>query len=1260
MDVLLGYKGMMSESEDEGGDASLRRLRQQQEIKAREEEASSKKEGSKFKTLLTTLIIPPFQDSTKSDGIRNSRVQQTPPPDVISGALVEAVMDFEDTLQRSNTLSRQLREKSSEDRKMSRGMSPPVAVTKLDFDLVSSTKRREVEYRRRASSGPDTSSVPSVSSDDEREDMSIASSTSVGQGKNGVNGQQIVQVRDQLAASLQKIKELEDEVKSLPVLKVKMSVLEEEKRRLTLELAAEKASVQKSRRTPELRDSTPTRSGAIQTAPEKPVMRNMEVTATPQMRSVAVGEVWGKSFRHVSVATDALPVPADLPSPTAKKEVMPKPCLKCIQRMSGTGRRDVALECLLDPREVVRHVEAPVPRKPVTKDKSEQTLLPLEVEVDKQIVEKVVKPITVEAAINTDAVQVRARGMMTALREGDFLSLSEHRAKMEDARAKWNKEQPDLEKTMSQKEMDLRKRMESRLREEERKVRKELEMLFAAKERELSEMNEQSRKEERRMLEHQFRRELEKRVKELEEEVERKEDIREEELKKEFKIEVERRLQEIQEEMRWNLREVAMQTIHEEPEEEEKDDQEDLKRESVQVQTSLHSSEMEDILSQVKELRSRRIPQKRTIGVETDARESSPKRASPVRASPPPRKLTHTSHSQTETVTRGHACVGTDQPQLTSIGTSTLALEALETKPKSTAAIATSSPTESKINLCDKCHADIQSFANGFAHHPTKQSEVASLSSSVCSLPPPSRIPRPASAQGATADLPPRPISPYRTTSPTGRRGGEQQSTSGGSRIPVRSPQLQRKRMGSSEGKQLTVPESPLRRPAVEPLMTRSLDRAPLLKEPVVDDTKDEEILSFEEEEARIMKEEEGDTVEEPAVTETQVQPLLGATPVVEEPVIQASTSHVLGSARTQVTPAPLKKKEVTLRLGDQKESVPNLGFGIREISYEPRSQSVRVPATLGEDDGTLPDLGHGIRKPPRKKKMENRGVPSEEMQTALKAIQAAMAKGERIPADHRALATVRKEWFQVSSTKDTDPGTLDSYLDALEEYSQDLLTMVVNLSDANGNTAMHYAVSHGNFDVVSILLDSKVVNTSAQNKAGYTCVMLVSLTGLRSDSDRLVVKRLFSLGDVNVKATGHGQTALMLAVAHGRLDMVKLLVEAGADVNIQDADGSTALMCAAEQGHLDIVKYLLKIPDCDPTLVDNDGSSALQIAMDADHKDIGVLIYATLNFSRGSSPYGSLRSARRPRAPLPQRGAMTPPACQSPTPSRKSNHSVA
>ena len=66
------------------------------------------------------------------------------------------------------------------------------------------------------------------------------------------------------------------------------------------------------------------------------------------------------------------------------------------------------------------------------------------------------------------------------------------------------------------------------------------------------------------------------------------------------------------------------------------------------------------------------------------------------------------------------------------------------------------------------------------------------------------------------------------------------------------------------------------------------------------------------------------------------------------------------------------------------------------------------------------------------------------------------------------------------------------------------------------------------------------------------------------------------------------GQTALMLAVSHGRNEMVKMLIECGANVNIQDDDGSTALMCACEHGHIEIVKLLLSHPECDPTITDN------------------------------------------------------------------------
>lgn len=65
----------------------------------------------------------------------------------------------------------------------------------------------------------------------------------------------------------------------------------------------------------------------------------------------------------------------------------------------------------------------------------------------------------------------------------------------------------------------------------------------------------------------------------------------------------------------------------------------------------------------------------------------------------------------------------------------------------------------------------------------------------------------------------------------------------------------------------------------------------------------------------------------------------------------------------------------------------------------------------------------------------------------------------------------------------------------------------------------MHYAVSHGNFDVVSILLDSKVCDINVMNDAGYTCIMLVSLAQIKSNTHCDVIKRLFAMADVNMKA---------------------------------------------------------------------------------------------------------------------------------------------
>uniref|UniRef100_A0A3Q3DE88 KN motif and ankyrin repeat domains 1b n=1 Tax=Hippocampus comes TaxID=109280 RepID=A0A3Q3DE88_HIPCM len=245
----------------------------------------------------------------------------------------------------------------------------------------------------------------------------------------------------------------------------------------------------------------------------------------------------------------------------------------------------------------------------------------------------------------------------------------------------------------------------------------------------------------------------------------------------------------------------------------------------------------------------------------------------------------------------------------------------------------------------------------------------------------------------------------------------------------------------------------------------------------------------------------------------------------------------------------------------------------------------------------------------------------SEKMTSACQALKTHLSDGKRFAAlsspQRDCLQTVQQEWFSVSSLKSASVESVEDYLSGFRVISPSLLRHVANMADGNGNTALHYSVSHSNFGVVQKLLDADVCDADKQNKAGYTPIMLAALAAADRPEDMSVVERLFDRGDVNAKASQAGQTALMLAVSHGRVEMVRALLARGAAVNAQDDEGSTALMCASEHGHAAMVKLLLDQPRCDAALKDSDDSTALTIALEAGHDDIAVLLYSHANFSK-------------------------------------------
>ena len=79
-------------------------------------------------------------------------------------------------------------------------------------------------------------------------------------------------------------------------------------------------------------------------------------------------------------------------------------------------------------------------------------------------------------------------------------------------------------------------------------------------------------------------------------------------------------------------------------------------------------------------------------------------------------------------------------------------------------------------------------------------------------------------------------------------------------------------------------------------------------------------------------------------------------------------------------------------------------------------------------------------------------------------------------------------------------------------------------------------------------------------------------------------------------RQTASGDTALIIACSHGNIELVKMLLKAGANPNIQNLKGHTSLMIAIEKSNVEIVSLLLTY-DSDTLLTNADGYSALDIA---------------------------------------------------------------
>lgn len=128
-----------------------------------------------------------------------------------------------------------------------------------------------------------------------------------------------------------------------------------------------------------------------------------------------------------------------------------------------------------------------------------------------------------------------------------------------------------------------------------------------------------------------------------------------------------------------------------------------------------------------------------------------------------------------------------------------------------------------------------------------------------------------------------------------------------------------------------------------------------------------------------------------------------------------------------------------------------------------------------------------------------------------------------------------------------------------------------VNAPEADGTTALHWAVHQNDLDLAERLLRAGA-RANAKNDYGATPMSEAAVTG---NAD--MIEKLLKAGADVESPNADGQTALMVVARTGRVDAAQALLRRGARVNaVEQWRGQTALMWAAAESQPAIVKALV------------------------------------------------------------------------------------
>ncbi|XP_037791230.1 ankyrin repeat and SOCS box protein 3-like [Penaeus monodon] len=171
------------------------------------------------------------------------------------------------------------------------------------------------------------------------------------------------------------------------------------------------------------------------------------------------------------------------------------------------------------------------------------------------------------------------------------------------------------------------------------------------------------------------------------------------------------------------------------------------------------------------------------------------------------------------------------------------------------------------------------------------------------------------------------------------------------------------------------------------------------------------------------------------------------------------------------------------------------------------------------------------------------------------------------------------------------------------------------NGHDNRGWQPLHEAAYNGHAECVSLLTGSENVEVDALTHEGTTPLQLACCQGTRHT---VVVKLLIKAGaDPNMMKGDDWVLPLPKAITSNNIDIVKELLDAGANVNREDHHSGLPLHVATDQGLKDITELLLE-NKADINKCDTSGRNALHVLMFSQSNDNEIQPMLTLLLQKG------------------------------------------